>query len=76
MPASWALRTVLYTSSISWLGWPAWTKAVEAQFIPASDLLTTLRQVKDADELAAMREAQRVTDEALLENMPRTPPPQ
>ena len=45
----------------------AWTKAVEAQFIPASDLLTTLRQVKDADELAAMREAQRVTDEALLE---------
>ena len=40
---------------------------MEAQFIPASDLLTTLRQVKDADELAAMREAQRVTDEALLE---------
>ena len=45
----------------------AWTKAVEAQFLPASELLTTLRQVKDADELAAMREAQRVTDEALLE---------
>ena len=45
----------------------AWTKAVEAQFLPASELLTTLRQVKDAGELAAMREAQRVTDEALLE---------
>ena len=45
----------------------AWTKAVEAQFVPASELLTTLRQVKDAGELAAMREAQRVTDEALLE---------
>ena len=44
----------------------AWTKAVEAQFVPASELLTTLRQVKDAGELAAMREAQRVTDEALL----------
>ena len=44
----------------------AWTKAVEAQFLPASELLTTLRQVKDAGELAAMREAQRVTDEALL----------
>ena len=45
----------------------AWTKAVEAEFVPASDLLTELRQVKDADELAAMKEAQRITDEALLE---------
>ena len=45
----------------------AWTKAVEAQFVPASELLTTLRQVKDAGELAAMREAQRVTDEVLME---------
>ena len=45
----------------------AWTKEVEAEFVPASDLLTELRAVKDADELAAMREAQRVTDEALLE---------
>ncbi len=44
-----------------------WTKAVEAQFVPASELLTQLRQVKDADELAAMKEAQRITDEALLE---------
>ena len=44
-----------------------WTKAVEAEFVPASELLTQLRQVKDADELAAMREAQRITDEALLE---------
>ena len=44
-----------------------WTKAVEAQFVPAFELLTQLRQVKDADELAAMKEAQRITDEALLE---------
>ena len=44
-----------------------WTKAVEAEFVPASELLTQLRQVKDANELAAMREAQRITDEALLE---------
>ncbi len=44
-----------------------WTKNVEAEFIPASELLTELRQVKDADELAAMKEAQRITDEALLE---------
>ena len=45
----------------------AWTKEVEAQFVPASSLLTDLRMVKDADELAAMKEAQRITDEALLE---------
>ena len=44
-----------------------WTKEVEAEFVPASELLTELRQVKDADELAAMKEAQRITDEALLE---------
>ena len=44
-----------------------WTKNVEAEFVPASELLTQLRMVKDADELAAMREAQRITDEALLE---------
>ena len=44
-----------------------WTENVEAEFIPASELLTELRAVKDADELAAMKEAQRITDEALLE---------
>ena len=44
-----------------------WTENIEAEFVPASELLTELRQVKDADELAAMREAQRITDEALLE---------
>ena len=45
----------------------AWTKEVEAEFVPASDLITELRTVKDENELAAMREAQRITDEALLE---------
>ena len=44
-----------------------WTGNVEAEFVPASELLTELRQVKDAEELAAMKEAQRITDEALLE---------
>ena len=44
-----------------------WTKDVEAEFVPASQMLTDLRMVKDAGELAAMREAQRITDEALLE---------
>ena len=45
----------------------AWTKNVEAEFVPASSLLTDLRMVTDADELAAMKDAQRITDEALLE---------
>ena len=44
-----------------------WTENIQAEFVPASELLTQLRQVKDANELAAMREAQRITDEALLE---------
>lgn len=44
-----------------------WTECVKAEFICASDLLTDLRMVKDADELAAMREAQRVTDAAFAE---------
>ena len=44
-----------------------WTQVVKAEFVPASQLLTDLRAVKDADELAAMREAQRVTDEAFTE---------
>ena len=44
-----------------------WTEAVKAGFVPASDLLTDLRMVKDGEELAAMREAQRVTDEAFAE---------
>ena len=44
-----------------------WTETVEAEFVPTSELLTELRQVKDADELAAMQEAQHITDEALLE---------
>ncbi len=44
-----------------------WTEALKAEFVPASDLLTDLRMVKDQEELAAMREAQRVTDEAFTE---------
>ena len=44
-----------------------WTKEVDAEFVPASQLLTDLRMVKDEGELAVMQEAQRITDEALLE---------
>ena len=44
-----------------------WKEALTAELVPASQLLTDLRMVKDADELAAMKEAQRVTDEAFTE---------
>jgi Xaa-Pro aminopeptidase len=44
-----------------------WEKVLPAQLIPASKLLTDLRMVKDQEELAVMRQAQRITDEAFTE---------
>ncbi len=44
-----------------------WTEAVRAEFVPASALLAELRAVKDGEELAAIREAQRLTDAAFAE---------
>ncbi len=37
------------------------------ELVAASDLLTRLRMVKDEEELAVMRQAQRITDEAFTE---------
>ena len=53
--------------SMSVADYNLWTQDVKAEFVPASDLLTQLRMVKDSEELAVMREAQRVTDEAFTE---------
>lgn len=47
-----------------------WEKALTAELVPASKLLEQLRMVKDAEELAAMREAQRITDEAFTAILP------
>ena len=44
-----------------------WKEGVTAELAPASEILDLLRMVKDEGELAAMREAQRVTDEAFTE---------
>ena len=45
-----------------------WQEALPGvELVPASDLLTRLRMVKDEEELAVMREAQRITDEAFTE---------
>ena len=53
--------------SMSVADYQMWSGEVQAQFVPASELLTQLRMVKDDGELAAMREAQRVTDETFTE---------
>ena len=53
--------------SMSVADYKLWVRDVKADFVPASDLLTQLRMVKDAGELAAMRQAQKVTDEAFAE---------
>jgi Xaa-Pro aminopeptidase len=42
-------------------------KALPCQLIPAQALLSQLRSSKDQDELAAMKEAQRITDAAFKE---------
>ena len=44
-----------------------WKEEVRAELVPASEILDLLRMVKDEEELAAMKEAQRVTDEAFSE---------
>ena len=44
-----------------------WKEEVCAELVPASEILDLLRMVKDEEELAAMKEAQRVTDEAFSE---------
>ena len=44
-----------------------WKEEVRAGLVPASEILDLLRMVKDEEELAAMKEAQRVTDEAFSE---------
>ncbi len=44
-----------------------WKETISAQLVPASALLTDLRMVKDEGELAVMRQAQQITDEAFTE---------
>ena len=45
-----------------------WVETLQGvELVGASELLTKLRMVKDEEELAAMREAQRITDEAFTE---------
>ena len=44
-----------------------WKAGVSAELVPASEILDLLRMVKDEGELAVMRQAQRITDEAFTE---------
>ena len=43
----------------------AYRKALHCDLTPAADLLTDLRRVKDAEELSAMEDAQRIAERAL-----------
>ena len=43
----------------------AYRKALRCDLTPAADLLTELRRVKDAEELSAMEDAQRIAERAL-----------
>lgn len=45
----------------------SWKENLSAELVPASGLLAQLRAVKDGEELAAMRQAQKITDEAFAE---------
>ena len=44
-----------------------WTEDVKAEFVPASELITDLRMVKDQDELTVMCAAQKIADEVFTE---------
>ena len=46
-----------------------WTKALSAELKPASALLESLRAVKDEEEMAAMRAAQAIAEQALGETV-------
>lgn len=41
-----------------------WKEAVSCALVPASGLITALRMTKDGEEVACLKEAQRITDEA------------
>lgn len=45
----------------------AWTREVEAEFVPAGDLITQLRAYKDEEELDRMVKAQRISERAFEE---------
>ena len=53
--------------SMSVREYEGWKAALAAELTGASRLLTDLRTVKDEEELEAMRQAQRITDEAFAE---------
>ena len=48
-------------------GYNKYKEKLKCELVPASDLLKGLRQVKDADELQALTDAQRIAEKALQE---------
>ena len=50
---------------MSFAEWKSWETKLGRELTPAGSLLTTLRAVKDADEVESMIEAQRIAEKAL-----------
>jgi Xaa-Pro aminopeptidase len=61
----------LEADAITWADQRRWAAAVEAEPVPTEGLIRELRSVKDHAELARMRRAAAIVDEALAEVRPR-----
>ncbi|MBR4544840.1 MAG: aminopeptidase P family protein [Oscillibacter sp.] len=66
--ASEQLRRVGFEdASMTVAGYRKYKERLNCELVPASDILKELRQVKDADEIRALTDAQRIAEKALLE---------
>ncbi len=61
------IRVGFEDRSMSVSEYKGWSKIQNAEFIPASKLMSKLRMIKDSSELQAMKKAQKITDEAFDE---------
>ena len=68
-----AARVGLETT-VTWGTQRRWAEAVAAEITPLTDVVEEIRASKDAAELARIRVAARIADEALFETLPRLRP--
>ena len=54
--------------------WETYRKALPCELVPATELLTDLRKVKDEEELQALTAAQRIAEKALEDVLPEIRP--
>ena len=58
-------------ATINYRDYLSYAEKLGVEMVPASDLLDGLRQSKDADEIASMIQAQRISEKALEELLPQ-----